>query len=375
MRAADIVAHLQRRLPLLTTLFTDSIAVSSIVHAGTTATITTGAAHGLVAGQAIHVMGAVTPIAVASIAHTPGSGVATVTTSADHDLTLYSKWTPGNVATISGAVEGAFNGTKPLLAVHNRRSFDIAVSPAAPASATGTILLLNGSNVYRTVRGLYEVKTVPDSTHLTISHTGASDLGTLAGTITLRTTPRITGAVNAAAAGASYSMEYPGGLATAKAWAYVILRDVSVVADRRAAPQVIAQNTLASDWEQRIVQPFTVLVAFPSASDQRGRIARDSAEDLLQPMLQSLLGKSFPTGLARSKAASPVQFQGHSGQDTEPRPYYLHGYDFEQTALVGIDDTVNVDDNVAFRDIRLDLGTQIGTGQMATDIDLDDVPL
>lgn len=373
MRCSDVVAHLQRRLPLLTSLFSDEIAIQAIVHTGTTATITTATPHGLVVGSAPTIFGARTPVAVASITHAPGAAFAVVTTSEDHDLTLYRTFRDGNVVEVDGAVEAAFEGVREVVAVPNRRTVHVAVDPAAPAAATGTIRLLGAANYFRAIRGRYAVVTVPTPTTFTITHDAASNLGTLVGPAFLRTPARITGAMDAAAAGASYSEEANG--SAAKPWLYVVLDPVSAIRNRESPPEAYAVNQLSGGWSQYVVESFRVLVALPNTSDERGRNARDVAGDLFGPLCRALLGATFPTGLARSDPASFVSFTGHGPEGSVTEAFYVHEYGFEQVAQIGLGDTVQNDEHVAFRDIALSIGNDVGPGEADAEIDLDDVPL
>lgn len=373
MRCADIVDHLQRRLPMLTDQFSDVIAISSIVHAGTTATITTATNHGLAVGSAPTIFGARTPVAVASITHAALATFAVVTTSEDHDLTLYRTFTDGNVVEVDGANEAEFEGVRTIVAVPNRRTLHIAVDPAAPAAATGTIRLLGASNYFRNVRGRYAVATVVSPTVFTVQHTAASDLGTLIGPAFLRTPARITGAIDAVAAGRSFSQEAGG--AASKPWAFVVLGDVTAVRNRSAPAEAYAVNQLSGGWTQFVLQPFRILVALPNTVDERGRTARDLAEDLFGPICRAILGASFSTGLAHPAPSAFVNFTGHGAEGSEPGAFYVHEYAFEQLGQITIDDTVLNEDHVAFRDIAVEIGNDVGASTVAVDVDLDEVPL
>lgn len=373
MRCEEIVAHLQRRLPLLTDRFSDSIAITSIVHVGTTATVTTATPHGLAAGDAPTIFGARAPVPVASITHAALSPFAVVTTSADHDLTLYRTFAAGNVVEVDGANEAAFEGARVVVAVPNRRTIHVTVDPSAPASATGTIRLLGASNYFRNVRGRYAVVTVVSPTIFTLTHDAASDLGTLVGPAFLRTPARITGALNAEAAGRSYSEEIGG--AAAKPWAYVVLDDVSALRNREAPPEAYAVNQLSGGWSQHLLQPFRVLVVLPNADAERGRPTRDLAEDLFLPISRALLGAKFSTGLSRSGPLTFVSFVGHGPEGSADEAFYVHEYAFSQVAQMTIDDTMLNEEHVAFRDIDLSLGNDVGAATADAAIDLDDEPL
>ena len=55
--------------------------------------------------------------------------------------------------------------------------------------------------------------------------------------------------------------------------------------------------------------------------------------------------------------------------------FYAHQYTFEATLQFGASDTFTPSDDVAFRDIDMTMGLDVGTETFNTLIDLDDVPL
>lgn len=363
MKLRDAVLVLQAKLPLLTEQFTDTIAASSVVHSGTTATVTTAVDHGLVAGNLVHIVGALTPIAIASI--TAAGGVATVTTSADHDLTYLPDNPDFSTVDLDGATEGDFNGTFTLLSVPNRRTFTMAVDGGAPASATGSPRLLNGSNVFRSIRGLYAVATTPTSDTFTIEHTAASDLGTLVGTITVRAKPRITAAVSDEAAIASFTRDFEAaGSRPTKTWLYVVLEDAIVNRGKESRLDAIDTQFVGADWQQFIIQSFRLLVVSSSADQRLARTARDTMQDLLRPILRSILGVRFDSGLASGDEGA-VQFVGH-GLSRYDHATYWHAFEFEIRDRVTAEDTVGGGEDVAFRDIEIDLYAKLDAGQSAT---------
>jgi hypothetical protein len=379
MKLIDIVTQLQAILPGLTDELTDTVSVASITHASGVATITTSGVHSLSVGESTNVLGAITPVTIASIVHVAGELTAIVTTTSDHDYTLYSSYTDGNLAVLSGATEAEFNGTFAIVGVTNRRVFSITVAAGDPTSVTGSPVCDNGSNVFNTVRGQYSVATVPTTTTLTVAHGGASlSLGALTGTMTLRSNPRITGAVSDEAAVAAYSRRIDApGTKTPKTWIFVVLDDSTVSRGRTSRVDAVDVQTITTAWQQYILQPFSLLLALPAANDTLGRNARDTAEDLLRPILRTVCGNRFPTGLNAS-LCGPAQFVSHAFARYDGSVYW-HDFQFEQRAEMTLFDTVEAGDDVAFRDITLtltpDLDATQGAGLMTTDIDLDDVPL
>ena len=375
MRLIDIVTQLQNRLPLLTDALTDTVAVTSIVHASGVATITTATDHGISVGDSTNVLGAITPITIASITHAGADGIATVTTNTDHDFTLYESYSEGNIAVLSGSTEADFNGSFTIIGVENRRTFTITVPSGAPASATGSPQADNGSNVFNTVRGQYAVATVPTTTTLTVAHGDAGlSLGTLDGTITLRSNPRVTGAVSDEAAVAGYSRVQGS---SPQMWIFVVIDDSVVSRGRSSRIDAVDVQTIGQQWQQYILQPFSLLVAIPASNQTLGQNARDTAEDLLRPILRSVCGAKFPTGLGVA-LAGPAQFVSHAFARYDGSVYW-HDYQFEQRAEMTVIDTVEAGDDVAFRDVSLtltpDLDADQGLGKMTDAIDLDDTPL
>lgn len=373
MRAADIVAQLHRRLPLVTNAFSDELSVVTVAHGSGTALVQTATAHGLVPGAQVTIFGSRTPVPVDSISHVSGASYAVVTTSEDHDLTLYRFRTDANVVEIDGANEAEFNGLRSVVAVPNRRTVHVSVDTGAPLSATGAMRLLGASSYLRNVRGLYSVMAAPTPTTFTVGHPSSSDLGVLVGPAIVRARPRVTGAQSPRSAILSHSQEAGG--AASKPWLYVVLDDSTPVRQTAAPAEAFAVNKLSGGWSQLVVQRFGLLLALPNVSDERGRTARDLAADLLGPIARCLLGAEFDTGFSVSRPAAPVAFAGESSQETEVGAWYGHRFDFEQIARMGLADTVGNDEHVAFRDIDVEIGHGSGGDVVELDVDLDEVPL
>lgn len=362
MRASDIILQLSARLPALVDDFTTSFSVSSLTRSGTTVTATTTTAHGLVTGKSVNIVGAKTPITISSI--TRVGIVATLVTAADHDMTEGAFIT----VEISGATESEFNGTFTLLRVLNRRTVTFQVADSGPTSATGSPLLLNGSSPLQSYNGLKKVTSAPTTTTFTYEITDSTLFTPAAGIITAKIKPRISGAVDDDRALASYTKQK-----TDDAWLYVVLNDG--VANKNRTLDIDGTDNIqrTNHFKQFISQTVTLLVFLPTSGQISGRKARDRAEELLRPICQSVLFAKFDSLLAAGKY-NALMFNNHgfAGYDTA---FYIHQYTFELTLLMGIDDTVGADEDVAFRDIFITQNHDVGTGVITSDIDLDDEPL
>ena len=485
MKIIDVVTQLHKTLPMLTDEFTESYGpLSTISHSsssGGTITVTAGPGTRpeIEIGDSVYLEGVYKPVSISSIVPVPGTKSAIVTTSSDHDYTLYSEYKEGNIAVISGDTIGSiYNGSFTITAVDNRRVFTIdlqpvpisyrdaggtlndisaghslettagrpfpadvlvagrevqvknltsgdvkffrlnAITPLAgdieklslahlggtPANwdgvgegfeilnkdvePTGFPIAENGLNTYNRPTGLFEVTGVhfqyPNILSLkwTIGHGGPSEaLGSLTATSTakLKCRPRITGAVSDEAAVAAYSRQYPPALEGGKIyrpWCFVVIDDASVSRGRSTRTDAVDDQNVGGDWQQYLIQPFSLLVAIPAANQSLGRNARDTAEDLLRPILRSVGGKAFQSGLAQT-FSGPAQFVSHAFARYDGSVYW-HEFVFEQSAVMTLSDTVGAGESVAFRDITLTLNPDfdpLSDAVRTSDLNLDKIPL
>jgi hypothetical protein len=359
MRAQDIVNQIAIYLPKLVDDFTTNIAVSSLVRSGTTVTVT-AVAHGLSVGQQVNIVGAQTPIPCSI---TRSGIVATMTTTTDHDLTENA----GFDVQIEGATEPEFNGTFELLSVPNRRTITFKVADSGPVAATGSPLLLNGSNPFQTYNGLREVTGVPSVDTFEYEVTDSTLYTPASGTITAKTLPRISAGIDIERLIAAYTKQN-----TDDAWLFVVLGDA--VADKSRKIDTDATDNIQRGhyFNQRLVQSVSILVILPTAGEISGRKARDRCEELLSPICQCVLATKFPSLVENDN--NPLMITGH-GVESYNSAFYVHQYSFEATLQLGPSDIFEPDDDVAFRDIDLEMGLDVGTETFNTLIDLDDEPL
>ena len=362
MRAKDFILQLSAKLPALVDDFTTSFSVNSLTRSGTTVTATTSTVHGLSIGKSVNVVGAQTPITISTIDRV--GIVATLVTAADHDMTQGAFTT----VEISGATESEFNGTFTLLKVKNRRTITFQVADSGPTSATGSPILLNGSSPLQSYNGLKKVTAVPTTTTFEYEITDTTLFTPASGTITAKTNPRISGAADDERALASYTRQ-----PTDDAWLYVVVNDA--IANKSRTLEIDGTDNIqrTNHFKQFLAQTVSLFVFIPTSAQISGRKARDRAEELFGPICQSVLFAKFDSLLASGKY-NALMFNEHGfhGYNTA---FYIHRFTFEMQLLMGVDDTVGADDDVAFRDITMSQGHNVGTGVINSEIDLDDEPL
>lgn len=365
MKAQDVIAALLTRLPQETDRFTDTLALASASFASPTLTLETTTDHGLAVGNRFHLVGVRTPIALASF--TRSGAVGTLVFSSPHDRVM-EPFAPTLV--VSGAVEAEFNGTFSIIDVPDRDTITVSMANSGPTAATGSPVAEDCDSVFRSFNRLLTVASVPTSTTLTTTVSGAAGAAQPdVSAAELRARPRVSGAVSFERALDTYTRQQSG-----KLWAYVVLDDVRASRGLEHKGDAADRQILDVAWRQQVISPFTVVVFVPAADDVAARRARDLMDEVWGPLCRSVLGDRLPSSLA-SALCSPVNFVGHAGLEYN-RASYVHGFAFEAVEELVFEDTVGYNDSVAFRDVDYtitpDLDAAQGDGEMTGAIDLDE---
>lgn len=364
MKANDIVNQLAVVLPTLTDKLTTNFSITSLTRSGSTVTATTDVAHGLAVSNQVNIVGAKTPLVISSL--TRSGTIGTLVTTNNHDMT------PGfsTSAELSGSNEAEFNGTFVILTVPNRKTVTFTMVDSGATTATGSPLLVNGSSYLQQYNGLKSVATVPTTTTFTYAITDTTLFTPASGTILGRTKPRISAAVDNEAAVKAYTAQ-----SVNKLWLFVVIGDVTASKDRSTGSDAVSNLQSGDDYRQQLIYPFTAIVFFPSKTEIAGRLVRDDAEDLFRPLCRSLLGAKLDSGLFAA-AQNPINFVDH-GTGNYTGSYYMHVYNFATVADLTFDDTIGYSDDVAFRDIVMNMTLDIGTKEdaLTANIDLDNINL
>ncbi len=371
MNAKDIVLALQARIPALTDDFSEFVGISSVTVAGTTATITTSAAHGLSTGNPVNILGVIAPVTIASIDRV--ATVATIVTNEDHDFTLSDREKAKNVdkqVIISGATEAEFNGSFKLLNVTNRRTIDVEVVDAGPVAATGSPIIENGIASQFGYDGFYSV-TVVSTTVFTYE---LSKILTIDGVVDASSkavvSHRIARVASLDRAVLAYTKQNIN-----DDFLFVVVGDV--VANKNRNTQTDATDTdVGGDfYRQQVNQQCAVYLAQNATDTVAAGRQRDKAEEIAPLIFKSILLQAFNTGFTVSER-SKLTFVSHGFIETglEP-PVNMHEYIFEQNAELYLDDTIGAPDDVAFRDVDFVFNNQIGDEEFTGSVDLDETPL
>ena len=340
--------------------FSNQVNVVSLTRVGTTVTIETEGAHGLAVGNLTNITGALVPI---NCTITRNGILGTLTTDADHDITENA----GFDVQTEGATEQEFNGTFTLQSVTNRRTINFIMDDSGPTVATGSPLLLNGSSPLKQYNGLVGVSTVPTLTSFTYEVEDDTLYTPASGDIVVKTLPRISGGVSLERLVSAYTKQK-----TNDAWLFVVLGDGVADKSRKIDTDATDNIQRGHEFNQRIIQVVQVYVFLPTVGEIGGEQARDRCEELLSPICRSILTAKFQSLV--SGGNNPLMITGH-GAEIYNGAFYVHQYAFESTLQMGESDIYQPTDDVAFRDIHLTTRFDVGTGELETNIDLDEEQL
>lgn len=378
MKAQDIVDELSKTIPLHTTAFSTSLGIVSIVldveeekEAGNTATVTTVSPHGLVEGQNVAITGVQNPVEIDKPTFLRTMSTATFETLQEHDLTLSErdKASGGKSITISGATEAEFNGTFLLLGVPNRNKLIIAVDDSGPTTISGSPLVDNGGvSIYN---GLFPATNITTDTFEYPELIPAVVDPVVTGA-EVQTSIRIISVLDIE--------QYLQDVYTRKELdddvLVVQLGDVTQSKKRNEETDAATSSAREDSYTPTLIQPFAIYIVQNVCDDLTGTKARDRVEcEFVPAIFSSVLRAQFDTGFTYSTFRST--FTGHgvfaySDINGKNKAIYAHEVAFEQLVQITRVDTVEPRQDVAMRDVSYTLTTDLGTGELTANVNLDD---
>lgn len=376
MLAQDIVDKLSASIPLHTSGFSTSLSVTSIVPTGNIALATTATPHGIVNGQNVTITGALTPVDIDTSAFARVLTTATFKTLQDHDLTLSDRdrAAGGKTLTISGATESEFNGTFSIIQVVNRRKLIISVPDSGSTTISGSPIVENANA--KIFNGLVTAANVTASTfEYTLP---ASYPIPAAGTIIVQTEIRILSVIDI---GQFLSEVYTKQIA-GEDMLVVQLGDVTQSQNRNERTDAADSTSGEYSFNPILIQPFGIYIVQNATDFLSGSPLRDKVEsEYIPAIFKSVLRAQFDTGFTYG-LSNRATFTGHgvfSFRDEENgknRAVYVHELTFQQIATLDkIADTVGPNANVAMRNVDYTITTDLGTGELLANVDLDDEPI
>lgn len=333
MRLLPLLLHAAARLPALTDIFSDRLAVTSmVVTAGGKVVITTAQSHGVTTGErtALSVVDADTPNPITGAAVVP-DGIR-ITLAHEHDLTQ-----PWNlVAKLSGFTDARLNGNLQLTAVDSPSSF-IVTPPAHIASVT-----LNGSEkllerMEAGIIGWHAATATGASTlefdtpdQVTRSYTVAAPV--------IAVNQRIAGSLSLQVAQRQYVRGYAKSATEqtdgelGKAWLFICpWQSMRLSKDRNSNSDAQIERTANSEDRRMLVDGYYVYVALPAENSGGGVACSDLANGpILAAILRTFDGLSLPRRefFQGDTFVHSMIEHGQALGDYDGATYW-HGYSFE----------------------------------------------
>lgn len=360
MRVSDIVKQIRALIPNYTNYFSDNNSVLSVIASGGVATITLENPNSSLQTGGVMVVSGVS--AKTPISNYSQDGLNFVfDTSSDHDLT--EGW--HSTIEIGGFTDSAWNGVYDLKSADNRREFKLQSANGSPALNGNEYLLEKRID---DVNGVYSVTRVSSTEYTVNGDFLDGDYHVDGGLVSANV--RCAGTVDIDRALEEYTKQKINDF-----WIFVEPKDGSVSKDRNTLSDATSTQTNNNDLRLRLIDGFTVYVYAPTSNQIAGVTALDICRhDLLLPIMKSLLGVQFESGLSVDTEFKTILI-GHRVAGYN-KAFLTYAYDFEVVADITSGDEVDDINTRAFRDI--DYTQRIGgddTTDMTALINLDDNPL
>ncbi|MFP3921740.1 MAG: hypothetical protein ACLFU3_08560 [Dichotomicrobium sp.] len=348
MKITPLALHAMVRVPALTDLFSDILAVDTIgVVAGGKVTINCSSAHGLSGTAAVAITDALTPNPVTD-AEKLSNGDVRITTEHDHDLTTappgYQPW--HEFAKLQGFDAGVLNGDIQLVSVESRTQFTVR-----PSSDPGTITLNDSEELLERLEfelvGWHAV-TVVDTVTLEFD---APATITRSYTVTapkVVTRARIFGAVDIQTFLRHYSREDGTGHISVADHTMVItpIQTAQLSKDRRSQSAALVEAAAGSVIQQLLLDGFNIYFIAPTENDAGAVKAVDLAQgEVFQAVLRSFNGLALPYRQLDDQSKY-VAWLDHHGVNAFDGVHYLHEYVFQAPSYITQGDTITPPDFV-----------------------------
>ena len=362
----DVMAHLWRYLPSVTSLFNEQLTITAATVTGglITGTITGGTP---TVGQKLLLSGIKVRNPITAYVNN-GDGTARFTVANDHDQTEPHQRLDTQQLSLGSVTPSIWNGLHDILGVPNRRTFEIAIPVGATTPTVPGYLIEQPTGVL----GIGTVTAVVGTTVTIDPAEGIFHYDGVIDTITVNTRIRARAAADITRAEAIYTKQ-----AAAKPFIFVIMTDVSVSKDRHTPNDGLATFTKQDMRLLRLLQNFAIAVFIPTADD----IGGDNAQHMAYGEIYNALTKIFyGFGFSDESAIDYVTVSAGHGPGTYNSAYYLHVYDWQVPNVItfesGFDGQSPFITDVAFRDINQSLYVNNSDKAiMSMALDLDEEPL
>lgn len=292
MKITPIVRQLNSYLPFYTDKFTDTVNIVSATQLGGIATITTSIPHNLSLNQQILIT-EIRPLIEISNVSIINTNQLLIQTNIDNGLvdsfdflTLKDKLSqiPNLYTTLFPDIE--FNGSFPILNVSNRFNVicQLPFTPSSTPSFYGYLI----KYAFNTYVGVKKITNVVSSTQFQyVVNPSESAITTNSGLIHYNS--RISGVIDIDSADASYTKQ-----SSSNYWLFVTQNSSYSSKNRQILNDGLDNVTTGVEYRQRMIESINVFIFVPISDQLSSRSAVDSLEDVKVALFKTLLRFKLP---------------------------------------------------------------------------------
>ncbi len=352
MRLSELVTQAQKKLPIYTGYFSNTISASSLTADGTTCTLTTTTPHGLEVGQEFTIRNAKIKNNIISL--TQNHGLGRLVTQYAHQVTKNTPLRRGDSThiTIIGANEEIYNGTFLIMDIPNANVVEFSIDETAPTIATGTPYL--EEDCFANFNGRHTVASVVSNTELTfeLPYTPASNIAL--GDIKIYSGARISGEYSI-----EHAIEAYEAIGTNELWGFCVLSGANVSKSRVNHTDAIATIQQNADVRMDLVQDFDFFVIIPTTSEYCWIDFVDLANNLRKPILKTFHRAKVQSGMTDEDCY--LAFVGDQPVDTTTKAFMVYDFKFQATINISNEDGVDGEFEPAIRELRMSHKNDRGT--------------
>lgn len=379
MRITPLVLHAAARLPALTSLFSDPLAVSSmVVTTGQKVVLTTPSAHGYPVDsyQALSIVDADSPNPITAATQSGGDWV--FTTLYPHDLTMrngsVSNW--NLFAKLGGFTSDVMSGLLQLVDVPSANSFRVKPSEYVETiTLTGTEVLLE--RLENGIIGWHRMKAA--STTTLEFDTPAEITRTYAvANPRVVTNIRVAGSLSLQVAMDQYVRGYTENGTTQdsqainQAWLFICPPpSVALSKDRQAQGDGVAEITPTSEYRQLLLDGFHVYVFLPAEQSGGGVACSDLAcGEVFSAILRTFHGLVLPRReLYQADTFVCLMVEHGQALGDYNKATYVHGYVFQAPAYLTQLDAIQAFEWSKINEATMTAASGLGPGSAGGAVD------
>lgn len=344
MKLSDLIIHIQKKLPLYTNYFSDTLEVEKLTSVNNTCTVVTKENHNFQEGDLFTLEGAKVANEIVSL--TQYRGLGTMITKYPHEVTKNFPLREGDSThiTISGANEEQYNGTFLIMNIPETNVIEFSIDDTAPFVATGNPEIKE--DVYATYNGRQRVSSIIDEKTFSFLLPYIPQADRATGNIKINNGIRISGDFSIQNAMKAYEEQGEYDL-----WGFVVLDGANVSKSKTNGTDAIAQFKKGIDSHLSLVQDVSFFVFIPTANEYCWTDYSDICQELRKPILKTLHNANFESGAFDEDCY--LSFIGDNPVDTDGTAYAIYQYKFQTTINIHNEDGIEKEFSPRLKDFSI----------------------